>query len=54
MENDDEDKYVNVEVGMECGFEGFLIEHGHNLNYKGDATIVKNWEQIYDALAKRN
>ena len=49
-----EDKYVNVEVGMECGFEGFLIEHGHNLNYKGDATIVKNWEQIYDTLAKRN
>ena len=47
-----EDKYVNVEVGMKVGFQGFLIEHGHNLNYKGNAQVVKNWEQIYDTLTK--
>ena len=37
---------------MKVGFQGFLIEHGHNLNYKGNAQVVKNWEQIYDLLLK--
>ena len=40
------------ETGMKFGFQGFLIEHGHNLNYTGSATVVKNWEQIYDTLTK--
>ena len=47
-----EDKYINVGVGMKVGYKGYLIEHGHNLNYKGNATVVKNWEQIYDAITQ--
>ena len=47
-----EDKYVNVEAGMKVGFQGFLIEHGHNLNYEGNAQVVKSWEQIYDTLTQ--
>ena len=45
-----EDKYVNCEAGRNVGFECSLVEHGHNMNYKGNALVVQNWEQIYDHL----
>jgi|TARA_B110000908_G_C10141849_1_gene397161 hypothetical protein len=47
-----EDKYVNVDEGIKVGFEGYLIEHGHNLKYDGSAKVVKNWEEIYDAITE--
>lgn len=42
-----EDKKQNVDVGIACGLKGLLMEHGHNLDYKGPAKVVKNWEEIY-------
>jgi len=45
-----EDKPVNADVGAEFGFNSFLMEHGHNMDYQGPATIVKSWEQLYDIL----
>jgi len=43
-----EDKPENVDVGMKYGLKGILVEHGHNLDYKGDAIVVKDWESIYN------
>ncbi len=48
-----EDKPENVDWGIEAGLEGILIEHGHNLDYKGNATIVKNWEDIYKIITSK-
>jgi len=45
-----EDKPENVNWGIDAGLNGILIEHGHNLDYKGDATIVKNWQEIYSII----
>jgi hypothetical protein len=43
-----EDKYVNAEVGLEIGYDAILMEHGHSLNYVGDAKVMKNWKEIYE------
>ena len=48
-----EDKYINAEVGHNLGFEALLMEHGHNLNYVGPARVVKNWEDIYNYVIRR-
>jgi len=48
-----EDKPENVNWGIDAGLNGILIEHGHNLDYKGDATIVKNWQEIYSIITSR-
>ncbi len=45
-----EDKPENVDAGVNVGFKGVLVEHGHNMDYKGNAIIVKNWEEIYDVI----
>jgi len=45
-----EDKPENVNWGIDAGLNGILIEHGHNLDYNGDATIVKNWQEIYSII----
>ena len=47
-----EDKPENVEWGIDAGLKGILVEHGHNMNYKGKANIVKNWEEIYNLITK--
>ena len=47
-----EDKPENVQSGIDSGLKGILIEHGHNMDYKGDAEVVKNWEQIYNIVTK--
>lgn len=47
-----EDKPENVDVGIDAGFRGILMEHGHNLNYSGTAEIVSNWEEIYKIITK--
>jgi len=48
-----EDKPENVNWGIDAGLEGILIEHGHNLDYQGSATIVKNWEEIYNIITAK-
>ena len=42
-----EDKPENVDVGIEQGLQGVLVEHGHNMDYKGEAFVAKTWEDIY-------
>ena len=48
-----EDKPENVNWGIDAGLNGILIEHGHNLDYKGNATIVKNWQEIYNIITAK-
>tara|TARA_B110000858_G_scaffold112871_1_gene129052 strand:+ start:652 stop:1245 length:594 start_codon:yes stop_codon:yes gene_type:complete len=45
-----EDKPNNLQDGIDAGLEGILVEHGHNMDFTGDANIVKNWEEIYNLL----
>jgi len=45
-----EDKPENADAGIAAGFKSILVEHKHNLDYEGDATIVKNWEEIYNIV----
>lgn len=47
-----EDKPENADAGVRCGFKTLLVEHGHNLDYKGPATVVKTWEEIYNIITK--
>ncbi len=47
-----EDKPENDDAGIRCGFKTLLVEHGHNLDYKGSATVVKTWEEIYNIITK--
>lgn len=44
-----EDKPENVEAGVKAGFQGILIEHGHNMGYE-DAFVAKKWEDIYNLV----
>jgi len=45
-----EDKPANVDAGIEVGFKGILVEHGHNMTYQGNAVVVKTWEEIYNVI----
>ena len=45
-----EDKPQNVDWGIDAGLNGILVEHGHNMHYKGDASVCKNWEEIYNLI----
>jgi FMN phosphatase YigB (HAD superfamily) len=47
-----EDKPENADAGVKAGFKTLLVEHGHNLDYKGKATVVRNWEEIYNIIIK--
>ena len=47
-----EDKPENADAGVRCGLKTLLVEHGHNLDYKGPATVVKTWEEIYNIITK--
>jgi len=48
-----EDKPENVDWGLDAGLKGILVEHGHNMDYNGNATIVKNWEEIYNMITHK-
>ena len=48
-----EDKPENADVGAEFGFQSYLMEHGHNMDYNGPATVVKNWEEICKLILTR-
>ena len=45
-----EDKPENLNAGADVGLNGILIEHGHNMDYTGNANIVKNWNEIYNLI----
>lgn len=47
-----EDKISNAVVGHELGLNSVLIEHGHNMDYKGPIPLVKNWKEIYDIILR--
>ena len=48
-----EDKYINAEAGLDVGFDAILMEHGHNLKYEGNAKIMRNWEEIYSYVERK-
>ena len=45
-----EDKPANVLSGYNVGMKPILVEHGHNMDYKGPATICKSWKEIYELI----
>tara|TARA_B100000902_G_scaffold181480_1_gene174363 strand:+ start:2050 stop:2667 length:618 start_codon:yes stop_codon:yes gene_type:complete len=45
-----EDKPVNLEVGVNVGFKGILLEHGHNMDSNVNGFVAKNWEEIYNYI----
>ena len=45
-----EDKWENAEVGKSMGLQSILVEHGHNMNHRGDIPIVKDWKAIYNII----
>lgn len=45
-----EDKPENADVGIEMGLNSILIAHEHNADYKGDATRMQNWKEIYEHI----
>jgi FMN phosphatase YigB (HAD superfamily) len=49
-----EDKPENADAGVAVGFNSILVEHGHNMDYTGDATVVKNWEDIYKLVTEND
>ena len=49
-----EDKPENVDKGIEHGLLGMLMKHGHNLEYKGIAKTMLNWEHIYNHIIQED
>jgi hypothetical protein len=45
-----EDKIDNAVVGHNLGLRSLIVEHGHNMDYKGPIPIVKNWAEIYNVV----
>ena len=45
-----EDKAKNADLGIDLGLRSILVEHGHNMDYKGNAVLVKNWKEIYNLI----
>lgn len=42
-----EDKPENADVGVELGLKSVLVSHPYNQSYKGLATVVNTWKDIY-------
>ncbi|MDA8842111.1 hypothetical protein N9N08_00365 [bacterium] len=49
-----EDKPENLKAGVDNGLSGILMEHGHNMDYTGNANVVKNWLEIHDLIISSN
>ena len=47
-----EDKPENLNAGIDAGLNGILIEHGHNMDYTGNANVVVNWQEIYNLITQ--
>ena len=46
-----EDKPDNVMAGVDAGFTGILLEHGHNMGWE-DTFVAKKWEDIYNLITR--
>lgn len=46
-----EDKPDNVMAGVDAGFTGILLEHGHNMGFT-DTFVAKKWENIYELITR--
>ena len=46
-----EDKPENVMAGVDAGFKGILIEHGHNMGFE-DTFVAKKWKDIYKLITR--
>jgi len=46
-----EDKPENVMAGVDVGFKGILIEHGHNMDFQ-ETFVAKKWEDIYNLVTR--
>ena len=46
-----EDKPENVMAGVDVGFRGILIEHGHNMGFE-DTFVAKKWKDIYNLITR--
>ena len=46
-----EDKPENVMAGVDAGFKGILIEHGHNMDFQ-DTFVAKKWKDIYKLVTR--
>lgn len=49
-----EDKPQNVDLGIELGLNGILVNHDHNSDYNGEAKCINNWKQIYNIITGEN
>lgn len=47
-----EDKFVNAEVGRNLGLRSILVEHGHNMDYRGPIPLAKNWADIHELITR--
>ena len=47
-----EDKIENADVGASLGLDTYLMEHAHNMKYKGKARKVKNWQELYGLIMR--
>jgi len=45
-----EDKPQNVDLGIELGLDGILVNHDHNSDYDGKAKCISNWKEIYTII----
>ena len=45
-----EDKPENADLGASLGLKSLLMHHDFNVDYKGPATKVRNWREIYDII----
>ena len=45
-----EDKPQNVDLGVELGLDGILVNHEHNTDYNGKAKCINNWKEIYTII----
>jgi FMN phosphatase YigB (HAD superfamily) len=48
-----EDKPENMQAGINAGFKGILVEHGHNMNAIVEGNVTKTWEEIYNLVTKQ-
>jgi len=47
-----EDKPSNADAGANAGFDSILIEHRHNLDYKGSAVVAPLWQDVYNIITQ--
>lgn len=49
-----EDKVENADLGAALGMTTYLMEHEFNMDYSGDAIVVKNWQEIANNILMAN